>query len=956
MAQAAHTRWRSHRALWEQVRTHPDRPLLALLDGHSLAFRAFHALPQDLRTSRGELTNAVYGFTSMLLTVLNDLQPEYMAVAFDVGRTFRHDQFVAYKAQRPETPETLHHQVERIKEIVRAFRIPIYTAEGYEADDVLGTLARQAEAQGLDVLIVTGDTDAFQLISPHIRVLTSGRRFSDIIVYDEARVQERYGLRPAQLVDYKALVGDKSDNIPGVPGVGAKTATRLLQAYETLEGIYAHLDDITPERVRRALAEHREEVFAWRDLLRIRTDVPVHLDLEACRVEAYDRDKVVALFRELEFRSLLDRLPEFEAAASGDGRHAAAAAVQPALFDLSAAGEAGTSGVLPLIVDTPEALQRLQEALARAERIAFDVETDNLDQHRARLVGVALAWGPDVSQAAYIPVAHERAAALPWDTVRRTLAPFLDGRASLYVAHNAKYDLTVLQRHGLDVRGRLADTMIMAWLLNPSRRRLGLKELAFTEFGIEMQPITDLIGKGKGQITMDRVPVPQAAAYAALDVAVTWRLYDHLLPQLRERAQEHLFWDIEMPLVPVLVAMERHGVLIDVDFLKDLSRRLTRRLIEIEEEIYRLVGYRFNINSSQQLSDVLFGSLGLPATGLRRTKSGHYSTAASVLEKLRGRHPVVDLILEQRQLQKLLSTYIDALPRMVNPETGRVHTDFNQTGTETGRLASNSPNLQNIPIRTELGRLVRKAFIAPPGHVLLAADYSQVELRILAHISGDPTLIQAFHEGRDIHAHTASLVFGVPIDQVTPQQRRVAKMTNFAISYGVTGYGLAERTDMDPATASRFIEQYFRTYPRVKAYIERIKQEVREKGYVQTLLGRRRYFPELLPGSGASHVLRQAAERAAINHPIQGTAADIIKIAMNRVYRRLQAEGFRTAMILQVHDELVFEVPEAEVTSVARLVRDEMEHAYTLVVPLKVDLEVGPNWYDMQPLSLDGAT
>ena len=922
-------------------------PVLVLLDGHSLAFRAFHALPQNLRTSKGELTNATYGFTSMLLNVLRDVDPEYIAVAFDVGRTFRHEAFAEYKAQRPETPEILHRQVERIKEIVRAFNIPIFTLEGYEADDVIGTLARQAEARDLDVLIVSGDTDAFQLISPKVRVMTSGRRFSDIVIYDEEKVRERYGLSPAQLVDYKALIGDKSDNIPGVRGVGPKTATTLLQKYGSLEGIYEHLEEIKPERVRRALAEHKDTVFRARDLVRIRTDLPLQLDLEACRTRHFDKEDVLALFRELEFRSLIPRLPEPETPTPRRSEPS-----QPPLFDtLEVAGESSAAAPLPLIVDSDATLERLVAALSSAQRIAFDVETDNIDQHRAALVGLALAWGPTMEEAAYVPVAHTKHTALPWEQVRTALAPLFARGDVLYVAHNAKYDLTVLQRHGLDVHGRVADTMIMAWLINPSRRRLGLKELAFNEFGIEMTEITELIGKGRQQITMDMVSVAQAAPYAAADVTVTLRLYDHLLPQLRSRDLERLFWDIEMPLVPVLIAMERHGVLVDVEFLNELSRRLTKRLLEIEEEIYRLVGYRFNVNSTQQLSDVLFGTLGLPATGLRKTKSGHYSTAASVLEKLRGRHPVVDLVLEQRQLQKLLSTYINSLPRMVNPETGRIHTDFNQTGAETGRLASNSPNLQNIPIRTEIGRLIRKAFIAPAGHVLLAADYSQVELRILAHVSGDPTLIRAFKEGRDIHAHTASLVYGVPIDQVTPQMRRVAKMTNFAISYGVTGHGLAERTDMTREEATAFIAEYFRTYPKVKEYIERVKREVREKGYVQTLLGRRRYFPELLPDSGVSRTLRQAAERAAINHPIQGTAADIIKIAMIRLHRRLRDAGLRSAMILQVHDELVLEVPQSEVETVIPIVRDAMENAYTLIVPLKVDIEIGPNWYEMEKIT-----
>ncbi len=924
-----------------------ERPLLVLLDGHSLAYRAFHALPPDLRTSRGELTNATYGFTSMLITVLRDYKPDYIAVAFDVGRTFRHDLFEAYKAQRAETPENFHRQVERIKEIVEAFHIPIFVMEGYEADDVIGTLARRAEEQGLDVLIITGDTDAFQLVSPHVHVLTSGRRFSDTILYDEERIRQRYGVEPHQLVDFKALVGDKSDNIPGVPGIGPKTASRLLQKYGSLEGIFEHLDEIKPERVRKALAEHKDTVFAARDLVRIRTDLPLDLDLERCKRRPYDRERVLALFRELEFRSLLNRLPE-----TGESPPRPRAPMQPALFPPEEVQvKTHPAKVKPRVVIGREALYRLVDMLSSAARITFDVETDSIDPHRARLVGLALAWGTRGDETAYIPVAHQEGAQLDWEEVRGALASCFARKDALYVAHNAKYDMIVLQRHGLDVTGRVADTMIMAWLIDPSRRRLGLKELAFTAFGEEMTEITELIGKGKKQITMDQVTIEDVAQYAATDVWVTSRLYDYYLPMLSQRGVERLFWDIEMPLVPVLIEMERRGVLIDVDFLRDLSRQLTKKLREIEEEIYRLVGYKFNINSPQQLSDVLFGSLGLPATGLRKTKSGHYSTAASVLERLRGKHPVVDLVLEQRQLQKLLSTYINALPKMVNPETGRIHADFNQAGAETGRIASNSPNLQNIPIRTEMGKLIRKAFIAPPGHVLLAADYSQVELRILAHVTRDPALIRAFQEGKDIHAHTASLVYGVPLEEVTPQMRRVAKMTNFAISYGVTGYGLAERTEMDREEANAFIARYFRTYPKVKEYIDRIKREVREKGYVQTLLGRRRYFPELQEGSGVAAHLRQAAERAAINHPIQGTAADIIKIAMIRVHRKLHEAGLHAGMILQVHDELVLEVPKEELGTVAPLVRDAMENAYPLIVPLKVDMDVGPNWYDMEPLA-----
>lgn len=933
-------------------------PKLLLIDGHSLAFRAYHALPANMATRSGEPTNATYGFVSMLLNVLKEHQPDYVAVAFDVGKTFRHEQFPDYKGHRERMPDDLAHQVERIQQVVEALNIPIFTRDGYEADDVLGTLAKQAEAQGVETLIVTGDRDIVQCVTDHVHVLTSGRKFSDTIVYTPETVRERWGLAPRQLVDLKALLGDTSDNVPGVKGIGEKTATTLVQTYGSVEGIYGHLDEITPKRVQEALAQGRDAAFLSKQLVTIVTDVPgVALDLESCRLHDYDQARVTELFRELEFRTLMDRLPP----SSRTAPPAAGSSGQLALFGEEAPAEAAEPSPYQIIANQ-EALDRLVRTLQAAQLIAFDTETTAVDAQQAELVGIAVAWGE--GQSAYIPVGHKVSTAngqwsmakssltgdqaqLPLATVLAALKPVLEGEAAEKAAHNAEYDLTLLLRHGIRVGGPLFDTMIAQWLIDPGSRNLGLKNLAWQRLGVDMTPITDLIGSGKNQGTMDTVPIPAAARYAAADTDMTWRLVPLLRQDLEDLALTRLFREVEMPLVPVLVDMQMAGVLLDVPFLQQMSADLRRRLAEIEAEIYRLVGYPFNINSTQQLSDVLFGTLGLPTAGLKKTQSGHYSTAAGVLEGFRGRHPAIDLILEHRQISKLLSTYVDALPTMVNPRTGRVHTSFNQTGAETGRLSSSNPNLQNIPVRTELGREIRRAFVAPPGSKLLAADYSQVELRILAHISQDQNMLAAFRAGADIHRTTAAIIYGVPPEQVTPEQRSIAKMVNFATSYGVSAYGLSSRTNLSRSEAQAFLDAYFKTYPGIRRYVDETIRKAYEQGYVETLLGRRRYFPILKNRSGAQ-AERQQAERAAINHPIQGTAADIIKIAMVRLHAALRKQGLAARMLLQVHDELVLEVPDEELATVAPLVREIMEGAYPLDAALKVDMEVGPNWFEME--------
>lgn len=916
---------------------------LVLIDGHALAYRAYFALANTgFQTRHGEPTHAVYGFALMLLAVWEEYDPDYLAVTFDVGDTFRHKQFADYKATREKMPDDMRPQVNRVEQLVKAFNIPIFTAENFEADDVLGTLARQASRQGVETIIVTGDRDAFQLAGPKVKVLISGRSFSDRELYDEDRVEERYGLPPVQLIELKGLVGDTSDNIPGVKGIGEKGGVTLLQKYGTLEGIYEHLDEL-PAGQRAKLEADRDSAFLSRALGRIVIDVPgLKLDLSACRTRDFDRAEVLKLFRELEFRSLYHRIPGAETVPSE--APSLAAGLQLSMFPPEQTGytvDKGAPAVMPAasemnyqVIDTPDGLAELVKRLGEAARITFDVETTSTDAIVAELVGIALTDAP--GRGYYVPVSN-------WKSQTSNLKSLIENDRLEKVAHNAKYDVTVLAQHGLETKGSIFDTLIAAWLINPSGSH-GLKHLAWTRLGVEMTEITELIGSGKNQITMAQVPVEQVAPYACADVDMTTRLVEGLAAELKERGLWSLFSQVEMPLVPVLTDMERTGIRLDVAVLREMSGQLDQRLREIEREIQDSVGYNFNVNSTQQLSDALFIKLALPTEGLKKNKSGHYSTAADVLEGLRGRHEVINMILEQRQLTKLKSTYVDALPQLVNAATGRIHTSFNQTGAVTGRISSSNPNLQNIPIRTELGREVRRAFIADAGWKLVAADYSQVELRVMAHIAQDPGLLGAFERGEDIHAATAAAVLGVPLDEITRDQRRIAKSVNFGLSYGQSAFGLAQQTGMSRDEAAQFIKTYFEKYPGVREYIERTKRQAAEQGYVETTLGRRRYFPDLAKMRGPE---RGRAEREAINMPIQGTAADIIKIAMLRLYKALGEHGLRAHMLLQVHDELVLEAPDEEVETVVSLVREVMSSSFELSVPLKVDVEVGQNWLEM---------
>lgn len=924
----------------------PPQSRLFLIDGHALAYRTYFALTQvgdgtRFMTKSGEPTAGTYGFTSVLMRLLEQETPEFLAVSFDTGRTFRDDLYPEYKATREKMPDDLRLQIDRIRELVSTFGIPILEADGYEADDVLGTVAKEAASQGIQVIILTGDRDLLQLAGENITIQLSGQRLSEAVDYGPADVLDRYGLEPAQLIDFKALIGDKSDNIPGVRGVGEKTATQLLQQYGTLEAIYENLEQV-PTRFRNKLEEGKDEAYLSRTLGRIVTDVPISFELEACRAQEYDRDKIVELFRELEFRTLLSRLQTVE---EMPGQ-------QMSLFVSAQEGSAVATSQAHIVADAQD-LESLGRRLNDAKRIAFDVETTSTHAMLADLVGISLAVS--TGEGFYIPVGHHPAHAggpqLQLDRVLEVIGAPLTNAKIAKVGHNLKYDFIVLAQHGLRVTPLTFDTMIAEWLCDPASRNLGLKSLAWIRLGLEMTHISELIGSGSTQRSMADIPIAEVAPYAVADAEVCLQLMPQLEKELDSKDQEKLFYDLEVPLIPILADMEIAGIRLDTGFLDQLAVELNQQLQRVESEIFEFAGSEFNVNSTQQLSKVLFEDLGLPAPDrTRKTASGHLSTAASVLMDIKDAHPIIDKILEHREIAKIKSTYADAFPSQVNPRTGRVHTSFNQTGSVTGRLASSDPNLQNIPVRTELGRQIRQAFIAEEGSTLLSVDYSQIELRIVAHISEDKAMLQAFHDDQDIHAATAAAIFGVPTTEVSPSLRRRAKAINFGLIYGMSPFGLSRTTDLTLAEAENFVKAYFERFPGVKRYLDQTRQLASKTGYVSTVLGRRRYFPHLASGAKVSEQTRARAIREAINAPIQGSAADIIKLAMLRLPGALQEKGLKARMLIQVHDELLFEVPQPEVAATARLVRDIMQNAFTLSIPLKTDAKAGTTWANMQPL------
>jgi len=862
----------------------PEQRKLVLLDGNGLVYRAFYALPY-FTTSDGRPTNAVYGFTNMLLKVLEEEKPTHLAVAFDrAAPTFRHEDYAGYKAHRPRMPDDLRPQVQLVKEVVEAFGIPTFEVEGYEADDLIATLARRAEEEGFRVVVVTGDLDLLQAASDRTTVVVTSRGISETTAYDREGVRRRFGLEPEQLPDFKALRGDPTDNLPGVPGVGDKTAAELVQKFGSVESLLERVEE-APAKLQARLREQADLVLQNKHLATVVRDAPVSADWEALRVRPYDRDRVVELFRDLEFKSLLERLGVGAVHERGRYRQA-----------------------------DPASLERLRAA----REVAVSLEAEGKPME-GRLRGVALADAP--GRAVYVSV--ERGIPEP-------LAALLESEEVRKISQDAKADLVRLRRAGLRPRGFTFDVGVASYVLNPGRRSHDLETVAWEQIGWRL-------GESAGQLLDGREPWERRCEEAdALQ-----RVAPLLRRALRERQVERVYREIEMPLVPVLADMEMAGVAVDTPYLRSLAEELRARLEAAAEEIYGLAGLEFNLGSPKQLAFVLFEKLGLPP--LKKTKTG-YSTDADVLETLAPHHPVVAKMLQHRELAKLLSTYVEVLPRLVHPETGRVHTTFNQTVAATGRLSSQDPNLQNIPIRTEEGRRIRRAFVAPPGRVLLSADYNQIELRLLAHISGDAALQEVFRTGRDIHAEVAAEVFGLPRDQLTAEQRRRAKAINFGIAYGISGFGLSQQIGTTPAEAEAYIERYFARYPGVRAYVRRTVEEARRTGYVSTLLGRRRYLTDL---HSRNRVVREAAERVAINTPIQGSQADLIKLAMIRIHRDVLPRFPGALMILQVHDELVFEADPDQVQALAREAGEVMAHALELSVPVQVELRVGQNWRDL---------
>jgi len=928
-------------------------PTLYLIDGHALAYRMYFALTaggssQRWQNSKGEPTAGVYGFARELVRVLEQEKPEYLAVAFDVGKTFRDKIYPEYKATREKMPDDLRSQLERIREMVDAFNIPRLEKEGYEADDVLGSIARIAAEQGLGIKIITGDRDLLQLVNERTAVYLAG---DDQTYITDADVIKKLGVRANQVVDYKAIVGDTSDNIPGIKGVGEKTAIALLEKFGTLDEIYKNLDQVE-KRWQGKFESNKEAAYMSRDLAQIEVNLDLKLDLEHAAVKPFDAAKLEAFFKEMEFRTLLSKIPAISGGMTesmeSTPRTAKTKSGQMTMFvNQPQAAPVSSSSIEVVIVDSDEKLNKLAKELDKAKVISFDTETTDTEEMKAEIVGISLAVKE--GQGYYIPLGHSAGNNLPIENIVTALKPSMTNPKIGKVAHNAKYDYIILTRYGLVTSPLTFDTMLAEFIVDPSSRNLGLKNLSSIRLGEEMTHIEALIGKGKKQISMADVAIEIAANYAAADAETTLRLMPILQKELERVNGTKILDEIDMPLTPVLAEMEMTGALIDTKFFGQMSVELGKRLTEIEKQVYELAGKTFNINSPQQLSDILFNHLQLePPDKGRKTATGFYSTSADVLDALRGKHAILDWILEQRELSKLKSTYVDALPAAVDKNTGRVHTSYSQIGAVTGRLSSNNPNLQNIPIRTDTGRRVRNGFIADKGNVLLSVDYSQIELRIVAHMAGDQAMLAAFRAGEDIHATTAAAIYDIELDKVTKDMRRHAKAINFGLIYGMSAFGLTRSTELTLSEAEDFVKAYFRKFPGVKKYLDGMRRQAAEIGYVETLLGRRRYFPAL---QGKVNVqIKNREEREAINAPIQGTAADIMKIAMLKIPSALKAAKLKGMMLLQVHDELVLECPKGEMEKTAQVVQATMANAYPLSIPLETEARAGVNWGEMKVL------
>ena len=887
-----------------------------IIDGHSLLYKAYFAI-RGLSTREGMPTNGIFGFAQMLFRVIKETEPHYLIVTFDSeGPTFRKEIYEDYKANRPIMPGDLQLQLPYLDRMLDALKVSRLSKKGYEADDLIATIASQAEKEGWQTRIVSADKDLFQLVNEKTHVLRFSKK--QIIEYDPARVEEKMGVPPDKITDLFGLIGDTSDNIPGIKGVGPVTATRLLREFNNMEDILEKTSQINNAKLRDKLRNNAEKARLSKRLATVKSDVPLDVQTKNFRFDFKITPEIETLFEKLEFKTLLASL------------HNREVKTHHTLQDVEYK-----------VLREKEELETFIKEAKSAELLAIDTETTSTDPMQCRLVGISMSFTP--GKAAYIPVGHDPLAAggkqLSLREVRRLLTPLLESRKLKKCGHNIKYDIKVLHRSGLRLQNITFDTMVASYLLNPAKTNHGLKTIAPEELGIPMRPISDLIGKGKKSITMDKVPIGKASTYACLDADVTLRLADHFEPKLQQSRLLDLFESLEMPLIPVLAKMETTGIAIDVSHFEKLSIETKTRLEEVQSECHELAGHPFNLNSPKQVATVLFDEIGL--TPSKKGKTG-YSTDVTVLQALADAHPLPGKLLEYRSYEKLLSTYIEALPRQINPETGRVHTSYIQTQAATGRLSSREPNLQNIPVRTPQGRSIRRGFIpGEKGWVLFSADYSQIELRILAHLSGDQALVKAFDEGRDIHRLTAVKIFGGPEDFITDEMREAAKTINFGIIYGMSAHGLAVQLGISRGEAKQFIDHYFRSYHGVRKWIDQTVQEAKEKGYVSTLLGRRRYVPDL---TSSNRNIRAAAERIAVNTPIQGSSADMIKKAMISLDSRLKLENSPARLLMQVHDELILEVPENEVDALTPLVTEEMEGALPLDVPIKVGVKTGLNW------------
>jgi len=945
---------------------------LMIIDGNALIHRSFHALPPTMVTKKGEIVNAVYGFTSFFIKAMREVRPEYVVLTLDKkGPTFRHKKFKEYKAKRVKAPQELYDQIPKVKEVVQSFNIPVFAATGFEADDLIGTISRKVDSN-VEKIILTGDMDTLQLINDHTKVYTMSRGITDSIIYDKKAVTGRYDLKVEQLIDYKALRGDPSDNIPGVRGIGEKTAVELLKNFKTLDGVYKNLDSKKiKDRIKELLKEHKKDAFLSKELATIKCDVPIKFDLETARFKDLDQERVIKMLSHFEFKSLLPRAQAMFGSLIKETREEKAEKTENKF-------ERNKNQFKYSLVDSEKDFKKFLVLLKKQNQFTFDTETSSFDPLTANFLGVSFSWKK--GEAYYVKVKSEKLkvesggddlfsyqknkkthstgsgqARKPIQQVQgrqennpwlKSLRPIFENESIKKIAQNAKFDIRVMKSNGIEVGGLVFDTMIASYLLNPGTRGHGLDALTFSEFGFEKINKDDLLGKGRDKITFSEIEDEKLSLYSCEDADFTNRLVKKLKPRLKEQELLNLFNKIEMPLVSVLARMEDRGIKISKAILAKMSEKMAKKIKNLEKKIFKTAGMKFNIKSTQQLKEVLFDKLEIPVENIKKTKTG-LSTAANELDKLKDLHPIIKLIQEYRELTKLTSTYVDALPALINKKTKRLHTSFNQTITATGRLSSTNPNLQNIPIRTELGREIRKAFVSEKGNKLLAFDYSQIELRLAAHMSGDKKMIKAFKNNADIHTSTASEINRVSPEAVTSDMRREAKAINFGLLYGQGPHGLAQTADIPYWRAKEFIDQYFIVYKDVKKYIDKSIKGARKQGYVETLFHRRRYLPEINSGIV---MVKKAAERMAINAPLQGTAADMIKVAMIEIEEKIKDPDIK--MLLQVHDELIFEVKEAKAKQTAKKIKDIMEGVIKLRIPVVVDVSAGNNWGEMEKFEI----